>query len=58
MCSIFYVGRKGLYKGIQVVVDKLGNPFSGVVIAGYDGSAGVALFMHLRYSMWKRPVLG
>ena len=43
--SIFYVGRKSLYKGLQVVVDKLGNPFSRAAIAGYDGSARVALFM-------------
>ena len=28
-----------------MVIDELGNAFSRVAIAGYDGSAGVALFV-------------
>ena len=31
-----------------MVVDKLGNSFSRVAVAGYDGSARIALFMDFR----------
>ena len=39
-----------MYKGLEVVVDELGNSFSRVAIAGYYGSARVALFVnHWKY---------
>ena len=48
MCSIFDVGRNGLYEGFEVVVDKFRNSVCRMAIARNDRTSGVALFVDFR----------
>lgn len=44
--SVFDIGWERLYKGLQEMIHKGGNPLSGRVIAGHDGASRVVGFVN------------